>query len=226
MHNIYLMNTDVSADFYNKWLTKLSEARQQKILQFKFQKSRNQSLCAGVLFKYVLERNKINEDDIEIDTSGYGKPYIKNKPHIHFNLSHSNEYAACVFSTEKIGIDIQHHEKDNLNIAKHFFSSLECEFINRFSTMEKRCEAFYRIWTLKESYIKSDGRGMAISLNDFSVVPNISLGEFSCLNMNFSEFMLNGYNLSICGHDDVFFRKLILLKININNDLFEEVIDV
>ncbi|MCB2360157.1 4'-phosphopantetheinyl transferase superfamily protein [Clostridium estertheticum] len=28
----------------------------------------------------------------------------------------------------------------------------------------------YRIWTLKDSYIKADGRGLSILLNSFSII--------------------------------------------------------
>ena len=37
-------------------------------------------------------------------------------------------------------------------------------------TEKERVEMFYRLWTLKESFIKATGTGMSLPLNEFNII--------------------------------------------------------
>ena len=126
------------------------------------------ALLKKILAKYI----KVFPWEINFKASCYGKPQISiflNK-NIYFNLSHSNNLAVCIVSNfDNIGIDIEYIEPMNngLKLAKNFFS--QNEYSNLLANPESVEKNFYRIWTKKESILKSIGCGLVIPLNSFSV---------------------------------------------------------
>lgn len=70
---------------------------------------RQQSFAAALLLEYVVKRLFPNaEHPLEIAIAQGGKPYLAKEPDIHFNLSHSGEWAVCAISSSPVGVDIQH----------------------------------------------------------------------------------------------------------------------
>jgi len=109
-----------------------------------------------------------------MDTAGWkicreekGKPFFPEYPHIHFSISHSGDFWACAFSGEPVGFDLQIKEpRDFEGIAKRFFCPEEIRVLAE----KNHCtDAFYPMWTAKESYVKFLGRGINGKLNDFDV---------------------------------------------------------
>ncbi|MFV9990603.1 MAG: 4'-phosphopantetheinyl transferase superfamily protein [Coxiella endosymbiont of Dermacentor nuttalli] len=107
----------------------------------------------------------------------YGKPYLLNNPSLYFNLSDSHKIALYAITVNReIGIDIESmkssiHAKD---IAERFFSpneNLACN--HRKLPKDQYIEGFYRIWTLKEAYVKVIGQGLSFGLNRFTTNVNI-----------------------------------------------------
>ena len=78
-----------------------------------------------------------------------------------FNLSHSGRYAACIVGAGVCGIDIEQikEKREFTCIAERFF----CENEKTYLKSEETSEAFYKIWTLKESYMKYTGTGFALA---------------------------------------------------------------
>lgn len=74
-----------------------------------------------------------------------------------FNLSHSqNTIACCISNTIQAGIDIEYQKprKNLLAIVNNYFTKYEFQ---QLSSLEHHAQeiAFYRLWTLKESYLKA-----------------------------------------------------------------------
>ncbi|HEV2614925.1 MAG TPA: 4'-phosphopantetheinyl transferase superfamily protein [Gammaproteobacteria bacterium] len=109
-----------------------------------------------ILSKYTHQ----NPKSIIFDKTASGKPILKHFPNIHFNLSHSEDIALCAVSNNPVGIDVEYLNKnmDYLSIAKRFFNPVEYEFIK---SQENFKLAFFKLWTQKEAYLKSQGKGIA-----------------------------------------------------------------
>lgn len=107
-----------------------------------------------------------------IGRDALGKPFFTDYPYIYFNLSHSAGRIVCAISDQAIGIDIQQETARSLSIADRFFHPKEASFL---STLDEdaRQTAFYRLWVLKEAYLKATGDGLYKPLADFciSLVP-------------------------------------------------------
>ena len=104
----------------------------------------------------------------------------------------------CALCRYDVGIDIeQHAARDNAALARRFFHPQEIEYTHRGGT-----EAFYSVWTAKESYVKLLGTGIGGSFSHFSVVER---GEISGDRL-FARFtsipVREGYSLTLCRWDD------------------------
>lgn len=155
-------------DIFERYYSSLSDERRNKVLRAKFPGDKKRSLAAGILIDKGLSEYGLRERDIIYGKNENGKPFFRDNPEIHFNLSHSGDYVMAVFSDKEIGCDIQQMKRADLRIAKRFYAPEEYEYVMR--RMESgRQEAFYRIWVLKESFLKAVGTGMALSMTDFSI---------------------------------------------------------
>lgn len=101
-----------------------------------------------------------------------GKPALKTHATFAFNLSHSADRALLALGAcADIGVDIERYrdrmEEDKL--ALRYFSPAELEDLETLDSDEARREAFYAIWTRKESYMKAVGDGFSIPLKSFRV---------------------------------------------------------
>lgn len=89
---------------------------------------------------------------------------------IEFNLSHSHGMVACAVVLEhEVGIDTEMLQGDLLDIAKRVFAPGELEYIFQHEEQFQN-DAAYRIWTLKEAYIKAKGLGLSMDLRSFNVL--------------------------------------------------------
>ena len=156
---------------YIKEYNKLSFFRRQKADKLKTSISKKQSVCAGMLLRYALNNLGINEKNISYNLNEFGKPYLAGE-NIFFNISHSDRIVMCAVSDIEIGCDVEKMREVNLKIADKFFDDKEKEFVEQFSNAEKKKEAFFEIWTKKESFLKCSGKGINIPLKSFSVTEN------------------------------------------------------
>jgi 4'-phosphopantetheinyl transferase len=116
-----------------------------------------------------------------------GRPFIsypQNSEPLHFSLSHTDGFVACVVSRcERIGIDVEATDRraSHLEIARTFFSS--SEFADLISLpLAQQKDRFFDYWTLKEAYAKARGMGFQIPLNAFA----IHVGPEGTLGISFS----------------------------------------
>ena len=162
----YILNCSAleNAELFEMYYNLIGENRRKKINAFRFERDKRLSLGAGILLMKTL--GDYSEDDFTLGK--YEKPYIKNCP-LCFNLSHSGEYAAIAVSELEVGCDIEEIRPIELSVAKRYFFASEYEAIENEKDEEKKRELFFRLWTLKESFMKATGFGMNLGLNEFEI---------------------------------------------------------
>jgi 4'-phosphopantetheinyl transferase len=160
---VYIANVSNLPDplEYPEIMQELPKDRVEKIRKNKQLKNRKESLGAGLLLLEVLKKHKISMGDLIY--KGNGKPDIED---ICFNLSHSGDMVVCAISEKQIGVDIEQIEDIKENIARRFFTKYENQYLNQYKEERKRNE-FFRLWTMKESYMKYTGEGMKLALDKF-----------------------------------------------------------
>jgi len=188
---------------YPECMDELPEDRKAKILRFKQSINRKQSLGAGLLLKQIFDENNQKLDDLYYGENG--KPEVKG---LYFNLSHSDEMVVCAVAESPVGCDIEKVDKYREGIAERNFTDNEMRYLKRFQG-EERKEEFYRLWTMKESYLKMTGEGITVSLDQIEFVLEDFVQVFRNGNpcrCNVYEYDIPGYKLTVCteGIDDFF----------------------
>jgi 4'-phosphopantetheinyl transferase len=103
-----------------------------------------------------------------------GKPALCGAPlDIRFNLSHSGDWVLLGVSlASELGVDIQLHRPlryTNVEkLSRRFFAHAEWEALMSLPDAE-RLSGFYRLWVLKEAFVKAQGYGLSYGLKRFVV---------------------------------------------------------
>lgn len=146
-----------------------------------------------------LSKSGISSDIGSISFGAHGKPYLAEYPDIHFNLTHADGIAACIVSRRECGIDAERVRKFPEKVLRRVFSEKERQTIEGLPENERDLY-FFRLWTLKEAYVKMLGVGISYPMRDveFSVSGDvISANVTGC---RFSQRVLQGgsYVVSVC----------------------------
>lgn len=155
---------------FREKLNLLSPYRQQKIAILKHEKDKNRSLGAGIALDHALETYGLREKSVEYEFGEWGKPSLKYQPGIHFSLSHSGDYAICSIGDRPMGNDIELIKEGRLNVADRFFAKEELDWMYAVQDEAEVTERMFRIWTMKEGFLKATGKGISLPLRDFTVL--------------------------------------------------------
>ncbi len=167
--NVFILKEDHAidrhlADFY---MGNLNPTEQQQYQRFHFAKDRQLYLCSHAMLRLVLAAYlNCSPPSIEFETNQYGKPKLKSKSAISFNLSHAKQAAVLAVAADPghdLGVDIESVQDRGAlqDLAQHYFSADEAAWLLQQSPA-KQAELFFTLWTLKEAYIKAIGKGLSI----------------------------------------------------------------
>lgn len=218
MTTTYLLDTSPleNEELFKKHFDTVSTYRKKKIERNRLLKDKSLSLGAGILLDFALQSFGLREKDMEYISGENGKPFFKNHPEIHFNISHSKSCVICSVSDNPVGCDTEKIGKADLRIAKRFFAEKEKNFVNSITNTEEQNESFYRIWTLKESYIKYTGNGLAQGLASFYFELDDEIALYdkgNKVNLFFKEYKINGYKIAVCAEENDFDEIIEIIRI-------------
>ena len=138
----------------------------EKSRRFRFGKDREQFILShGILREVLGTYLKVEPKDVPIASDSRGKPEIiggSKKAELRFNLSHSEGMTLIATAMNRdLGVDVEYAEPDFpvLEVAQRFFTRREAELVAS-SKGTERSEAFFRIWTRREAYMKATGAGL------------------------------------------------------------------
>lgn len=141
--------------------------------RFVMAKTRHEHLLTRALVRSVLSRYAaVAPAEWRFDAGPHGKPFIC-QPELgwplSFNLSNTDGLIACAVSWgADVGIDVEDAARsvECQVIASSYFAPVEARALLALPGARQR-ERFFVYWTLKESYIKARGLGLAIPLEHF-----------------------------------------------------------
>jgi 4'-phosphopantetheinyl transferase len=143
--------------------------------RFHFEKDRRHFTAGrGALRSLLAGYLRLRPEDVRFSYTSYGKPLLADEHRasgVRFNLAHSHGLALLAVTLgREVGVDLE-HVRGNIEgeqLAERFFSP--CEIADLFALPpELRREAFFRCWTRKEAYIKANGQGLSLPLDQFDV---------------------------------------------------------
>jgi len=143
--------------------------------RFVFDADRDISIGARALARTLLlaYAGAARPGDLAFVFNDHGKPALAdtvNGRRLAFNLSHTRGLVACAVAWDtELGVDVETVRDDPpLSVAQSYFAEPEIDVLQALAPGD-RADAFYATWTLKESFIKARGQGLAIPLDSFAV---------------------------------------------------------
>jgi 4'-phosphopantetheinyl transferase len=139
----------------------LSAERRTKVFSYRFPLDRKLSVVVYLLLRLALMEKHGIDEPVAFAYGENGKPFLRDHPHIHFNLSHCGAAAACVISDCEVGVDVQEIAPVSDGVAQRVLTAKEYA---GYKASPRPDELFCEIWTMKESLLKRTGRGIAADL--------------------------------------------------------------
>ena len=170
--DIWLWRLSLPASALERLWRNLSPEERAKAVRFAARLHREQYVAGRGCLREILGRYLHRPPhSVSIHCNAFGKPRLGNgsASALHFNLSHSGDFAALAVSPAfDVGIDIEEMRPLEEPIADRFFSPVEAGALRHISS-ERSVRAFYRCWTSKEAFVKAHGVGLSLPLDSFDV---------------------------------------------------------
>jgi 4'-phosphopantetheinyl transferase len=141
--------------------------------RFHFERDRRRFVARRAFLRRVLGGYvDVAPRHLRYRTSPTGKPELAEPRGVAFNTSHADGLAVVAVGVDgQIGVDVERARPipDSLDLARGLFSARERDRVES-TPPSMRAEAFLRIWTRKEAYVKFVGRGLSMPLDAFDVL--------------------------------------------------------
>ncbi len=176
----------------------MNAAERRKHDRYRFEKHRHACLVTRALVRTTLSRYcpEVEPAAWQFIEVGNGRPEpapgLTRRP-LRFNLSHTDGLIACAVTLSRtIGVDVESLDRrgETVAIADRYFAPAEIRALRAQPTQRQR-ERFFSYWTLKESYIKARGLGLAIPLDQFA----FSLDEPGPIRISFDSQLADDPNV-------------------------------
>lgn len=138
-------------------------------------------------------------DQTPIVRNDHGKPSLAEYPEIKYNLSHADGIAVCLIADTECGVDCEDVRPYRPNVVRRSFSESEKLLIENASENERDL-LFFRLWTLKEAYVKAIGIGISYPLNTVEFSFNDNKIISSVKDHRFRQYILKDskFIVSVC----------------------------
>ena len=157
-------------------LNQVGPQRREAALRYMREIDRKLSLAAFLLLMEGLEKEYGITEPPVLAFGPHGKPFLRDYPGIHFNLSHCSRAALCVVSDAPVGCDVETVTTPlDRDLLDHCFNPREREAI---LAAERPEVAFCTLWTRKEAFLKWTGEGLTDHLPDLLFSPEAAAARF------------------------------------------------
>ncbi len=112
----------------------------------------------------------IAPETVRFSRSKYGKPYCVGAP-AHVSIAHSAGRVACAVSDAPVGLDLERVREIDPAVSRKFCTPPEAAYLAAAPDEAERQARFFRLWTLKEAYLKAEGRGLYLPLKSVTFFP-------------------------------------------------------
>ena len=150
----------------------LSPEKALRVDRFRFDRDKVRGIIGETMVRYLAEtRFGIPGRQLAFAAGERGKPFLTGAAQaIQFNLSHAGDWVVCAIGEHPVGIDVEHVKEHPVTFAA---GALTPEEYRRWAALPEgeRDRAFYRAWTIKESYAKYRGEGLGLEFTKLEILP-------------------------------------------------------
>ena len=137
-------------------------------------------------------------EDSPVTKGKFGKPSLTEHPEIHYSISHADGISACIVSGKECGIDCERIRPLRPAVMRRAFSENEKQLVEE-APEEQRDTLFFRLWTLKEAYIKAVGTGLSFPLEQAEFILTEDGFTTAIDGYKFRQYIIRGeFFVSVC----------------------------
>lgn len=139
----------------------VSDQRREQALRYKHLFGQFACLKSYVMLRELLEQKGLSHPFI-FTLNEHGKPFLKDHPEVHFNLSHCKNGIMVAVSNQPIGVDIESYCNVSDSLIRYTMNEAEQHIIQ---TSDDPIRTFTEYWTKKEAVFKLRGTGITKDLH-------------------------------------------------------------
>lgn len=206
----------ISYDNWSNILDHLSPEIRKKSNSYRKWEDQHAFILGRLLLKECFNKIGISQNAIfDIKYNTFGKPFLNDD--IDFNISHSGNFAICAIGKKlKLGIDIETITTIDFKDYQYIMTEEEWHKIHLSKTPLR---SFFRFWTLKESIIKAEEKGLSIPLLDINIINNKVI--YNNKSWNLTELNLNK-NICTCLATNIEDPNLLFFEVDFHSGLKEK----
>lgn len=160
----WLRIEDLETQSVERWSGLLSASEQARATRFRHPADRAAYVAAHALLRHTLSEALGGDPRAwAFETGPFGKPAlaaVHRRPWLHFNISHTRSLVACAIAGGPVGVDVEASDGDMPSAVAERFAPGERTMLAKAAGAEYR-SIFFRLWTLKEAYLKATGEGLS-----------------------------------------------------------------
>lgn len=142
-------------------------AEHARARRYRFDADRHRHLAGRALVRaFVARQYSCTPQAVSIEDGPHGKPHLRapldDDSPLEFNIAHSGDVVVAAFShNQPVGIDVERRDRDADTdaLAERVFTEAEQRHWHALPKAE-RPQAFLRVWTCKEAFLKAIGAGL------------------------------------------------------------------
>ncbi len=190
--NVFSVDLTKLNPYLPKLINYLSHEEKSQANNFLFEHLKNRYVASHGLLRVLLGKYlSFSPSQVEYTYNEFQKPLCKQDPNLYFNMSHSNEYACYAFSfNHQVGIDIEFMDtKIEVEDLLPIIATLNESFIFKSLDKKEKFYSFYKIWTIKEAFLKALGLGLSHPLSNIetTILPRERFEVIRCNDMSEKE---------------------------------------
>lgn len=146
-----------------QYLNCLPQRFRESTARYRRWEDQHAHMLGKLLLRLGLERHGYGQDVLsELHYTFENRPYLPDNTD--FNISHTDNYVVCAIAKDMIlGIDIERIKPIDFSDFDITMNEIQWKEIKEATDPTRQ---FFEYWTLKESLIKADGRGLSIPLTE------------------------------------------------------------
>jgi 4'-phosphopantetheinyl transferase len=172
VHVWLAFDAEMPAESYARFEPLLTADERARCGRFRTEQLQRQYLLARALQRQVLSNYvpQVQPGEWRFSKGEHDKPALAAPfaaQGLHFNLTHAPGLVALAVGRSALGIDVENSAVRDppLEVARSYFTALEARGLEELQPDAQRAR-FFALWTLKESWLKADGRGLSAGLEN------------------------------------------------------------
>jgi 4'-phosphopantetheinyl transferase len=170
---LYWATLDLEPSDLSRLCSALAPDESARASRYRSSQDRDRFVAARGLLRQILGAHlHTSPGSVRLAYSARGKPHLDYPSDLRFSLSHAGSHlVVAVAWSRQLGVDVEPEPSENLvsELADVVLSPPERDALDR-TVQTERPAWFGRMWTRKEAFVKADGRGMEIPLEQIDVM--------------------------------------------------------